>query len=191
MKWVIRSEGSQALSGIMKYEIKAKIVTPAMIMGASKEILLARSQMRVEKKRTVQVLASDRPRVGRKQDSDDPAIPEHTNELERLAPPTETPLRLGESGRGAEQTTKANQTVGCSAGDTGGRDEGGECHIGGKDGASDQRGDTPDNDDGVTGLTVVDLGNPTREGKDTVAGDCEDETRSGDNGNGGVLAVSA
>jgi hypothetical protein len=36
MKWVIRFRGSQALSGMIKYEIKARIVTPAMIMGASK-----------------------------------------------------------------------------------------------------------------------------------------------------------
>jgi hypothetical protein len=35
MKCVIRFRGSQALSGIIKYEIKARIVTPAMIIGAS------------------------------------------------------------------------------------------------------------------------------------------------------------
>lgn len=53
-----------------------------------------------KEKPTVQVLAIDRPLIGREQDSDNPAIPEYTNELEWLAPAAETPLGLRESCRG-------------------------------------------------------------------------------------------
>jgi hypothetical protein len=35
MKWAIRFRGSQALSGMIKYEARARIVTPAIMIGAS------------------------------------------------------------------------------------------------------------------------------------------------------------
>lgn len=44
MKCVIRFRGSQALSGMIKYETKARIVTPAMIMGASRHYISIHTQ---------------------------------------------------------------------------------------------------------------------------------------------------
>lgn len=52
-------------------------------------------------KRTIQVLSGDWPLVGGEQNSDNPAIPEDTDELERLTPATETPLWLREPVRSA------------------------------------------------------------------------------------------
>lgn len=57
---------------------------------------------------TIQVLASYWEHVGREQDSDDPAIPEDTNELERLTQATETPLGFREPRRGAQKSTQTD-----------------------------------------------------------------------------------
>lgn len=158
------------------------------MMGASREGISNITSWNTAKL-TVQVLASNRPDVRGEQNSDHPTVPEHTDELKRLAPPTQTPLRRRESVRGTEQATQTDQSVGCGTGDTGGRNEGGEGHVGRQDGAGDQGGDTPDNDDGVTRLAVVDAGDPAGEGEDTVTGDGEDKARSGDDSNGGVLEM--
>ena len=40
IKWVMRLDGSQALSGMTKYEMSAKMVTPAMMIGASRTITM-------------------------------------------------------------------------------------------------------------------------------------------------------
>ena len=136
---------------------------------------------------TIQVLASDREGVGREQDSDNPAIPEDTDELERLAPAAETPLRLREPFRSAEQAAQTDQTVSRSTGNTGCRDERGKSRGGWKNGASDYSGDSPDNNNCVPWLTVLYTGNPTRKGEYAITGDGKDKARGSDDGNCGVL----
>lgn len=162
-------------------------------MGASsfEQVSLKRYQRASKKdpKLTVQSLSRDRPRIRREQHSNNPSIPEHTDKLERLAPAAETPLRCGESLRGAEQPTETNQTVGSGAGNTSGRNERGESHIRGEDGAGDQGCDAPDDDDCVAGLAVVYLGDPAGEWEHAVTSDGKDETGGGNDGDGGVLGL--
>jgi hypothetical protein len=162
------------------------MVTPAMIMGASIQEVSGIKTYEKEQ-RTIQVLGGDRERVGREQDSDNPAIPEDTDELERLTPAAETPLRLREPFRSAQQPTQTDQTVSRSTGNTSCRDERSESRGGWKNGASDYSGDSPDNNNCVPWLTVLYTGNPTRKGEYTITGNGKDKARGSDDGNCGVL----
>jgi hypothetical protein len=157
------------------------------MIGASIQSVSDVKRYKRETKHTVQVLASDRPLVGREQDSDNPAIPEHTDKLEGLAPTSQTPLGLGEPLGCTQQSTETDYSVSGSAGNTSCRDKGSESHVGRKDGAGYQGGDTPDDNDCVTGLAIVDTRDPAREGKHTVTGDGEHKTGSGDNCDRSVL----
>lgn len=157
-------------------------------MGASRiDVRIYSLNTGGEEELTIQCLPGHRPCVRREEDSDNPSIPEDADELERLAPPSQTPLRLGEAFRRAEQTTEADQTIRSSAGHAGRRDEGGEGDVRWQDGASHQSGHAPDDDDSVTGLATVHLGDPAGEWEDTVSGDGENEAGSGDDGDGSVL----
>jgi hypothetical protein len=158
-----------------------------MMIGASVQMLAKNLAQTSRETHTIQILAGNRPLIRREKDSNNPPVPENTNELKRLAPATETPLRLGEALRGADQPAETDQTVGCCAGDSGCRDKRSEGHAGGEDRASDQGGDAPDDDDGVSGLTAVYAGDPAGEGENAITGDSEDETRSGDDGDRSVL----
>lgn len=113
------------------------MVTPPMIMGASIQEVSEKKTYEKMKQHTIQVLTSDWEHVRREQDSDDPAIPKDTNELERLTPATETPLGFREPRRGTQKSTQTDQTIRSSAGDTGCRDKGSESRSGWKKGASD------------------------------------------------------
>lgn len=183
----MRFRGSHASSGMTKYETRAKIVTPAMMIGASDQLAFPYCIPVKSEQLTVQVRPGDRKRIRGKEHSHDPAIPKHPDELERLAQPAETPRRLGEPLGRAEQPPKADQSVRRGAGHARGRDQRREGDVGWEQGAGDDAGDGPDDDDGVAGLAVVDAGDPAGEGEDAVAGDGEDETGCGDDGDCRVL----
>lgn len=150
-------------------------------------VSIAHPHTKVEWQLTVQALPSDGPHVRREQHRDNPTVPEHTDELERLAPTTETPLRGRESLGSAEQPAQTDQTVGSSAGNTGRRDERGERDAGGENGAGDDGSDNPHDDDGVARLAVVHLGYPAGEREHTISGNGEDQTGGSDDGDSGVL----
>lgn len=140
----------------------------------------------MRKRLTVQVRASNGPLVRREQNGDNPSVPEHTNELEGLAPAAQTPRRLGEAIGRTEKSTETDQAIGGGTGNTCGRDERSESHVRGEDGAGDESSDTPDDNDGVTGLAIVHLGHPAGEGQNTITSNCEDQAGSGNDSNGGV-----
>lgn len=138
---------------------------------------------------TIQSLTCDRPGIGREQDGHNPSIPKYTDELERLAPSAKTPRWLGEAFRSAEQSAQTDEAVRSCTWNTSRRDERSESHIGRENSAGNDRSDHPDDDDCVTGLTVVHFGDPAREWKHTITGNGKDKARRGDNGDGSVLEI--
>jgi hypothetical protein len=137
---------------------------------------------------TVQVLASYRPGIGREQNSHNPSIPKHTDELERLAPPTKTPRRLGKALRSAQQSAETDEAIGSRTRNTGCGDERSESHVRWENGAGNECGNTPDDDHGVPGLTVVHFGDPAGKGEHTITGDSKHQARRGDDGDRSVLS---
>ncbi|GMG09531.1 unnamed protein product [Aspergillus oryzae var. brunneus] len=115
---------------------------------------------RKRKEHTIQIRPGNGKRIRRKENGNNPPVPEHADELERLAPLPEAPLGLGKALRGADETGETDEAVGCCAGDTGCGDERCECHIGGEERAGDQGCYGPDDDHGVAGLAVVDFRDP-------------------------------
>jgi len=143
-----------------------------------------------EIKLTVQRLPTNRKLIRREQHRDHPRVPEDPDELERLAPPPQTPPRLREPFRREHQPAQADEAVRRRRGHARRGDERREGHHGGEDGAGHQGRDGPDDDDGIARLAVLgDARDPVREGEHAVAGDGEDEARGGDDGDGGVLVV--
>lgn len=70
-----------------KYEMRARIVTPAMIMGASIQTrhINITSTVRHCERLTVQILPRHGKHVWREEDGNDPGVPEYADELEGLA----------------------------------------------------------------------------------------------------------
>lgn len=135
----------------------------------------------------VEVLAGDRELVGGEEDGHHPAVPQDGDGVERLAPPAQAPRRLGEVLGRQEEPAEGDEPVGGCRGHAGCRDQGREGHGRREDGAGDEGRDPPDDQDGVPGLSVLDLGDPAGEGQDAISRHGEHETGRGKDGNGGVL----
>lgn len=76
-----------------------------------------------DNRRIVEILPGDRKLIGREQHSNHPPIPEHANNLERLAEAPQTPLRLGEALGRAQEARETDQAVRCGAGHARGGNE--------------------------------------------------------------------
>lgn len=72
-----------------------------------------------ESRLTVQIRSTDGEFVRRKQDRNNPSVPEYPNELKWLAQSSQVPPWFGEPLRRTKKTAEADQSVGCRAGDSG------------------------------------------------------------------------
>lgn len=169
--------GSHLSAGIKYQEMRANMVTIAIIIGASavfirwafKDLLGRTSEL------TIQGCSCNGKLVRREQYRDNPGVPEYPNNLEWSAPFSKAPSGLGKLVGSKNNSAKAYQPVGCCRRHTSCRDQRGEGDTGRENSATDDSCNNPDNDYGILWLPIHYLCHPPREWKDSVAGNGKDK----------------